>query len=77
MTDKAVNLDTPEAIREAIAVLAAELVSLKEMQVATTKLVQAMDTRIRALTSLIDYHHTVLTKIAGLPPRPKGDASVN
>jgi hypothetical protein len=71
--DDTVKLETVADIREAFGVLAAELVSLKAAQEATTKLVQAMDTRVRALTGLIDHHHAVLTKIAGLPPRPKGD----
>jgi hypothetical protein len=72
-----VKLETAEEFREAIGVLAAELVSLKEMQVATAKLVQAMDPRIRALTALLDHHHEVLTKLAGLPPKPMGDPLVN
>jgi hypothetical protein len=69
---EAAKLETPEHFREAVAVLAAELVSLREMQQGTAMLVQMMDTRIRALTGLIDHHHAVLTKIGGLPPRSKG-----
>jgi hypothetical protein len=71
------KLESPEQTREAIGVLATELVNLKELQVATAKLVEAMDPRIRALTVLLDHHHAVLTKVAGLPPRPKGDPNVN
>ena len=41
------------------------------------ELVRGMDTRIRALTALVDHHHEVLTKLAGLPPRPKGDPLAN
>ena len=41
------------------------------------ELVQAMDTRIKALTALVDHHHQVLTKLAGLPPRPAGDQLAN
>jgi hypothetical protein len=77
MMDETVKLETAEDFREAVAVLAQELVSLREMQATTAKLVQAMDARIRALTGLIDHHHAVLTKIAGLPPRPKRDFHVN
>jgi hypothetical protein len=75
--EKVVKLETPAQIREAIGVLAAEVVSLREMQTATAQLVQAMDPRIRALTALLDHHHEVLTKIAGLPQRTKGDPLVN
>jgi hypothetical protein len=71
------KLETPEQLREAIGLLASELVKLRELQVATAKLVEAMDTRIRALTALVDHHHTVLTKFAGLPPRPKRDPLAN
>jgi hypothetical protein len=77
MEDGTVKLETPEQIREAIGVLARELVNLKEVQTAQGKLVEAMDPRIRALTALLDHHHAVLTKLAGLPPRPKGDPNVN
>jgi hypothetical protein len=77
MDDETVKLETQEQIREAIGLLASELVNLREMQVATAQLVQAMDPRIRALTALLDHHHEVLTKVAGLPPRPKGDPLVN
>jgi hypothetical protein len=71
------TLENAEQFREAVGVLATELVSLKEMQMATAKLVEGMDARIKALTALIDHHHEVLTKVAGLPPRPKGDPMAN
>ena len=41
------------------------------------QIVQGMDARIRLLTGLVDHHHEVLTKLAGLPPRPKGDPLAN
>jgi hypothetical protein len=77
MANETATLATPEQIREAIGVLAAELVNLREMQTATAKLVQGMDTRIKAMTGLVDHHHTILTKLAGLPPRPKRDPLAN
>jgi hypothetical protein len=73
MDGTAVKLESADELREAIGVLAAELVNLKQVQEAQGKLVQAMDTRIRAVTGLIDHHHDILTKLAGLPPRQKGD----
>jgi hypothetical protein len=78
MTDDiAVKLESADGLREAIGVLAAELVNLKEVQEAQGELLKAMDTRVRTLTGLLDHHHEVLTKVAGLPPRPKGDRLVN
>ena len=77
MENETPKLETPEEFREAVSVLARELVSLRELQVATAQLVQAIDPRIRALTALVDHHHKLLTKIAGLPPRPKEDPLVN
>jgi hypothetical protein len=79
MENEPVKLETPEQIREAIAVLAAELVSLREMQVATARLVEAMDPRIRALTALVDHDHGVLEKHGMVPPQqPKaGNSNVN
>jgi hypothetical protein len=72
MTDETAKLDTPEAIREALGVLATELLNLREMELATARLVQGMDARIKALTGLVDHDHAVLSKLAGLPPRTKG-----
>ena len=57
--------------------LAAEVVRLAEVQQAQGKLIVNMDQRIKALTALIDHHHDVLTNLAGLSPRPKGDSLAN
>jgi hypothetical protein len=72
-----VKLETAEQIREAIGVLARELVSLKEMQVAQGGLLQAIDQRVKMLTALIDHDHNVLEKLGMVPPRPNGDPLVN
>jgi hypothetical protein len=77
MENETAKLETPEEIREAIGLLARELVNLKDVQTVQGKLLTAMDPRIRALTALVDHDHEVLTKLAGLPPRPKGDPNVN
>jgi hypothetical protein len=53
-------------------------VSLKEMQVAQGRLLQAIDQRVGMLTKLMDLDHAVLEKLAGLPPRPpEGGPLVN
>jgi hypothetical protein len=57
--------------------LRSEIAQLKEVQAAQGKLLVGMDSRIKALTALVDHHHTILTKVAGLPPRPKGDPRAN
>lgn len=71
------TLETTEQFSEAIGTLAQGEVELEARVKALTELVHAMDTRIKALTGLLDHHHAVLTKIAGLPPRPKGHLNVN
>lgn len=50
-------------------IVAAQTAAIKAMG----ELVKGMDLRIKALTALVDHHHQVLTKLAGLPPRPEGD----
>jgi hypothetical protein len=72
-----VKLDTPEQVREAVAVLAAELLRLREMEVATARLVQGMDARIKLLTALVDHLRGVLEKHGMVPPRPRGVTNVN
>ncbi|HEY1743735.1 MAG TPA: hypothetical protein VGG18_11260 [Granulicella sp.] len=71
------KLETLEQFREAVSVLATELVNLREMQVATAQLVQKMDLRIKMLTALTDHDHSVLEKHGMVPPRPKEDPLVN
>jgi DNA anti-recombination protein RmuC len=71
------TLENAEQFSEAIGTLAQGEVELEARVKALTGLVQAMDQRLKALTALLDHHHTILTKIAGLPPRPKGDPLVN
>jgi hypothetical protein len=73
----AVKLETVEDIREAFGVLAAELLSLREMEVATARLAQGMDARIKLLTALVDHLHGVLGKHGMVPPRPKGGSLAN
>jgi hypothetical protein len=77
MENETAKIETPEQIREAVGLLAAEVVRAEEVTKALGTLTAAMDLRIRALTALVDHHHEVLTKLAGLPPRPKGDPNVN
>jgi hypothetical protein len=68
-----VKLETPEDFREAVGTLAQGQVELVARVTALTQLVQAMDTRLKALTGLVDHDHAVLTKMAGLPSRQKED----
>jgi hypothetical protein len=79
--ETAVNLDepewTPQRLRDGIDVLARHQVELETVVKSMGELCKAMDLRIRALTGLVDYHHELLTKLAGLPPRPKGDPRAN
>ena len=51
-----ITLETPEELREAIGVLAAEIVRLKEVIEANGELLKLMDIRITTLTKLIDSH---------------------
>lgn len=65
------KLETFEQVQDAIGVLAAEVVRLGEVQQAQGKLIMNIDARIKALTALIDHLHDALTKLAGLPQRPR------
>jgi hypothetical protein len=69
------ELQTPEEFREAVGALAGEIVRMSDVLKAQGELLQGMDLRIKALTALVDHHHQVLTKLAGLPPRPKEEVS--
>jgi hypothetical protein len=73
----AVKLETPEDLREAFGVLAAELLNLREMELGTAKLAQGMDARIKLLTALVDSLRSVLERHGLVPPRPTGDLNVN
>jgi hypothetical protein len=67
--ENAVKLETEEEFREAIGVLAAEVVRLKEVLEAQGELVRAMDARITTLTTLVDIQQATLegrrAKLAG------------
>ena len=65
------KLETFEQVQDAIGVLAAEVVRLGEVQQAQGKLIMNIDARIKALTALIDHLHDALTKLSGLPQRPR------
>jgi hypothetical protein len=55
-----------------------ELVRLQDAQIKTQDAqIKDQDTRIKALVALVDYDHQVLSKLAGLPPRPKKDPLAN
>ena len=75
MTDETVT--TPEDFREAVGVLAAELVNMKAVQEAQGKLLQGMDQRIKLLTALVDADHRALQAHGMVPPPQKGCVSVN
>ena len=72
-----VVLETPEDFREAIAVLAREVVNMKTMSVETARLVQKMDARNKLLTTLVDHLRAVLEKHGLVPPRPMGGSLAN
>ena len=62
---------------ETIEQLEAELADMRGILKRLGLVVEGMDARLRAQQTLIDLDHAVLTKIAGLPPRPKGDKLAN
>ena len=72
-----VKLETIEQLREAIGVLAREVLSVKSIPLATEKLVRGMDARIRTLTRLVDHLHNILEKNGMVPPLPTGGVDVN
>jgi hypothetical protein len=77
MTEPVKKIETPEDIREAFGVLAAELVNLKAVQEAQGKLLEGMDTRMVLITKLVDRLRAVLEAHGMVPPRPKGVSNVN
>jgi hypothetical protein len=77
MQNATVTLETAEDFREAISVLAREVVNLREMEVATARLVQGMDARITLLTKLVDQLRAILEKHGLVPPLPRESFNVN
>jgi hypothetical protein len=75
--ETAAKLKTEEGVREAFGVFAAELLNLREMEVATARLTQGMDARIKLLTALVDSLRNVLERHGMVPPRSTGDLNVN
>jgi hypothetical protein len=59
-------------LEEGVAVLAAEVVRLTEVQVATGKLTRRMDERVKLITALADYLYAALEKRGLVSSRPKG-----
>ena len=72
-----VQLETLEQISEAIGAFALEITRQHDVIEAMGELVKAMDARIKMVTVLVDYDHEVLTKLVGLPPRPKEERLAN
>jgi hypothetical protein len=64
------HIETAEDLERIVAEQTAVITALGE-------LVRGMDLKVKALVALVDHHHEVLTKLAGLPPRPTEDNRAN
>jgi hypothetical protein len=64
------RIETAEDLEE---IVAKQTAAIKEMG----ELVKAMDARIRALTELVDAHHTIFERQGLVKPRPTEAKLVN